>query len=75
MEPDCSQEETASERRVFTCFILMVVFILLIGFFVEPTVFADVKDEHTIAKEEIFGPVMSILKESKSLKGKTLDFF
>jgi len=32
------------------------------GFFVEPTVFADVKDEHTIAKEEIFGPVMSILK-------------
>ncbi len=32
------------------------------GFFVEPTVFADVKDTHTIAKEEIFGPVMSILK-------------
>ena len=32
------------------------------GFFVEPTVFADVKDESTIAKEEIFGPVMSILK-------------
>ena len=32
------------------------------GFFVEPTVFADVKDDMTIAKEEIFGPVMSILK-------------
>lgn len=32
------------------------------GWFVEPTVFADVKDTHTIAKEEIFGPVMSILK-------------
>jgi aldehyde dehydrogenase (NAD+) len=32
------------------------------GWFVEPTVFADVKDEMTIAKEEIFGPVMSILK-------------
>jgi len=31
------------------------------GFFVEPTVFADVHDEMTIAKEEIFGPVMSIL--------------
>lgn len=31
------------------------------GFFIEPTVFADVKDEMTIAKEEIFGPVMSIL--------------
>ena len=32
------------------------------GFFVEPTVFADVKDDMTIAKEEIFGPVMSIMK-------------
>lgn len=32
------------------------------GFFVEPTVFADVKDNMKIAKEEIFGPVMSILK-------------
>ena len=32
------------------------------GFFLEPTVFIDVKDEMTIAKEEIFGPVMSILK-------------
>jgi len=34
------------------------------GWFVEPTVFADVKDDMTIAKEEIFGPVMSILKFS-----------
>lgn len=32
------------------------------GFFVEPTVFSDVKDDMTIAKEEIFGPVMSIMK-------------
>ena len=32
------------------------------GYFVEPTVFTDVHDEMTIAKEEIFGPVMSILK-------------
>jgi aldehyde dehydrogenase (NAD+) len=32
------------------------------GYFVEPTVFADVTDDMTIAKEEIFGPVMSILK-------------
>ena len=32
------------------------------GYFVEPTVFADVKDDMTIAREEIFGPVMSILK-------------
>ena len=34
------------------------------GYFIEPTVFADVQDHHTIAKEEIFGPVMSILKFS-----------
>ena len=32
------------------------------GFFIEPTVFANVKDEMKIAREEIFGPVMSILK-------------
>ena len=32
------------------------------GYFIEPTVFTDVKDEHKIAQEEIFGPVMSIIK-------------
>eukprot|EP00731_Ephydatia_muelleri_P024326 Em0016g597a len=32
------------------------------GFFIEPTVFSDVKDSMQIAKEEIFGPVMQILK-------------
>ena len=31
------------------------------GFFVEPTVFAGVTDPMTIAREEIFGPVMSVL--------------
>ena len=31
------------------------------GFYLEPTVFADVRDEMTIAREEIFGPVMSVL--------------
>ena len=31
------------------------------GFFIEPTVFADVTDDMTIAKEEIFGPVLSVL--------------
>jgi betaine-aldehyde dehydrogenase len=31
------------------------------GFFLEPTVFADVQDDMTIAQEEIFGPVMSVL--------------
>jgi aldehyde dehydrogenase (NAD+) len=32
------------------------------GFFIEPTVFADVADNMTIAQEEIFGPVQSIIK-------------
>lgn len=32
------------------------------GFFVEPTVFCDVQDHMKIAQQEIFGPVMSILK-------------
>ena len=31
------------------------------GFYIEPTVFSDVTDEMTIAREEIFGPVMSVL--------------
>ncbi|MGP8157801.1 MAG: aldehyde dehydrogenase family protein [Candidatus Acidiferrales bacterium] len=32
------------------------------GYFIEPTVFADVQDNMKIAQEEIFGPVMSILR-------------
>ncbi len=32
------------------------------GFFVEPTVFADCRDDMRIAREEIFGPVMCILR-------------
>jgi aldehyde dehydrogenase (NAD+) len=32
------------------------------GYFVAPTVFADVSDGMKIAQEEIFGPVMSIIK-------------
>jgi aldehyde dehydrogenase (NAD+) len=31
------------------------------GFFVEPTVFDNVKDDMAIAKDEIFGPVVSVL--------------
>jgi aldehyde dehydrogenase (NAD+) len=32
------------------------------GYFIQPTVFAGVKDDMKIAKEEIFGPVMSVIK-------------
>lgn len=32
------------------------------GFYVRPTVFADVTNDMTIAREEIFGPVLSIMK-------------
>jgi aldehyde dehydrogenase (NAD+) len=32
------------------------------GYFIEPTVFTDVQDDMKIAREEIFGPVMTILK-------------
>jgi betaine-aldehyde dehydrogenase len=31
------------------------------GYYIQPTVFADVTDEMTIAREEIFGPVMCVL--------------
>jgi aldehyde dehydrogenase (NAD+) len=31
------------------------------GYFIRPTVFADVEDDMTIAREEIFGPVMSVI--------------
>ncbi|XP_028397767.1 aldehyde dehydrogenase, mitochondrial-like [Dendronephthya gigantea] len=32
------------------------------GYFIQPTVFTDVQDNMRIAKEEIFGPVMQIMK-------------
>jgi aldehyde dehydrogenase (NAD+) len=31
------------------------------GFYIEPTVFVDVTNDMTIAKEEIFGPVLSVI--------------
>ena len=31
------------------------------GFYVQPTVFADITDEMTLACEEVFGPVMAVL--------------
>jgi len=32
------------------------------GFFIEPTVFENVNNDMTIAREEIFGPVLSVIK-------------
>jgi acyl-CoA reductase-like NAD-dependent aldehyde dehydrogenase len=32
------------------------------GFFIEPTIFADVDNKMTIAQEEIFGPVLSVIR-------------
>ena len=35
------------------------------GYFIEPTIFADVKPNMHIAQEEIFGPVVSVIKTKK----------
>ncbi len=32
------------------------------GFFIKPTIFADVRDDMAIASDEIFGPVLSVIK-------------
>jgi aldehyde dehydrogenase (NAD+) len=32
------------------------------GYFIEPTLFADVKNSSTVAQEEIFGPVLCLIK-------------
>ncbi|HLN02746.1 MAG TPA: aldehyde dehydrogenase family protein [Bryobacteraceae bacterium] len=32
------------------------------GYFVEPTIFADVEERMTIAQEEIFGPVLAVIR-------------
>ncbi len=34
------------------------------GYFIKPTIFADVKDDMTIATEEIFGPVLAVTRFS-----------
>ena len=45
------------------------------GYFVKPTVFADVRNDMTIAQEEVFGPVLSILpyKDDEDAYWDTLD--
>ena len=37
---------------------------LINGFYIRPTVFADVKADHTLFLEEVFGPVISLTKVS-----------
>jgi betaine-aldehyde dehydrogenase len=38
------------------------------GYFVEPTIFADVLPSMRIAREEVFGPVLSVLKWSDEVQ-------
>ena len=42
------------------------------GYFVKPTVFAEVEDRMKIAREEIFGPVQAILRYSISMQVKII---
>jgi acyl-CoA reductase-like NAD-dependent aldehyde dehydrogenase len=42
------------------------------GWFYKPTVFVDVKPQHRIAKEEIFGPVLSVIKVRSLEEGITV---
>ncbi len=48
------------------------------GFFIQPTIFADVRDDMAIARDEIFGPVLSVIKfqdvEEAITRGNTTDF-
>lgn len=39
------------------------------GYFVKPTILADVRPEMTIAKEEVFGPVLSLIKVKNFQEG------
>ena len=39
------------------------------GYFFEPTVIADVAPDATIAQEEIFGPVLAVIK-AQGLRGR-----
>jgi len=39
------------------------------GYYVEPTVFSDVESEMRIAQEEVFGPVLAVLKVSDFEEG------
>lgn len=42
------------------------------GLFIEPTIFDNVTPEMTIAREEIFGPVVAIIEVSSDVKGLEL---
>jgi 1-pyrroline-5-carboxylate dehydrogenase len=39
------------------------------GYFIEPTVFADIKPDAVLAQEEIFGPVLALIKVANFEEG------
>ena len=39
------------------------------GYFLEPTVFADIAPDAVIAQEEIFGPVLAVIKVENFKEG------
>ncbi len=39
------------------------------GYFVEPTVFADVAPDAVLAQEEIFGPVLALIRVDSFAEG------
>jgi aldehyde dehydrogenase (NAD+) len=42
------------------------------GYYIEPTVFGDVDNGSTIAREEIFGPVLSVIKADNEAQAVTI---
>lgn len=39
------------------------------GYFIEPTIFSDVKPHHTLAREEVFGPVLAFISAKDFSEG------
>ena len=42
------------------------------GYYVKPTVFANVTNDMTIAREEVFGPVLAVMRAFPENEGRSL---